>query len=144
MLPEIRPRGLAPILYLGHRMGGVRAALSTVHMNEPEQAGKKDVAEFLARCPVRCDKRLVLQLPDRTAYRYFTLAEMVDDTKPVLVIDGSEIPVEELRINQERAARDEQLLHPSGQAPGMSHDRRIRVLLHLEPDYWILIKQCRC
>ena len=78
-----------------------------MRMYQPKQAGKQDIAKFLVRSPLRIGKGQVHQLPHRTADRDSTLREMINYTEPVLVIYGSEIPVEVLWIDQERAARNE-------------------------------------
>src|SRR5580658_7556760 len=104
MFPEAWLGGLTPILGVRYRMGSARDIPSVTRMYKPEEAGKKDIPEFFSCGAVRSGKRQVLQLPDRTANSDFTPTEMVNDTEPVLVINRSKIPVEELRIDQERAA----------------------------------------
>ena len=59
------------------------------------------------------------------------------------MIDGREVPVEELRVDQKRTAGNEWLLPAPGQASRVSHHRRVWVFLYLEPDDWIVIQQCR-
>ena len=69
--------------------------------------------------------------------------EMVDEAEPVFMIDGREIPVEELRVDQKRTAGNEWFLPAPGQASRMSHDRRVRVFLDLESHDRVVVQQRR-
>jgi hypothetical protein len=69
-------------------------------MNQPEQARQQDIAKFLKLSALGSGKRQRWQLSYRTAYSDFTFAEMVDDAEPVLMVDGGEVPFENLRVNQ--------------------------------------------
>jgi hypothetical protein len=114
-------------------MGVICSIPSGTRINQPEQAGQQDVAELFKLSTTRSGKGQIPKLPHRTTYCDLTFPEMVDDAEPVLMVDGREVPVEELRVDQKRTAGNEWFLPAPGQAPRMSHDRRIRVLLDLEP-----------
>src|SRR5260370_34549178 len=59
------------------------------------------------------------------------------------MINGREIPLEELRVVQQRTAGNEWLLPASGQAPRMSHNRGVRIFTYLESHDRIIIQQRR-
>ena len=67
--PEVRPHCFLPVIGLALRNSdGVRFSAG---INQPEQAGRQDVSEFLVFGALRGGERLIAQLPDRAAYRNF-------------------------------------------------------------------------
>ena len=59
------------------------------------------------------------------------------------MVYGREETVEELRVYQQRTARDKRFLSAAGEATCVSHYRCVRIFIYLKPDDWILIKQGR-
>jgi hypothetical protein len=89
-LPEATVRCFLPVI----GGGGLGA-----RMNQPEQPGGEDVAEFLVLGPLRNGEWLVRLLANHAADRDLAGHEMIDDAEPVLMIDGGEKSAEPLRID---------------------------------------------
>ena len=144
LLQDLRPEPLPchrpPVISVTCRCGG-GSALAL--MNQPEQAGCEDIAEFLVLGTLRKGEGRVRHLSHRAADRDLACPEVINDAEPVLMIDGREESVEPLRINQQSATRDKRFLPAPGQAACMSNNRRVGILLHSEPDNRIIIQQRR-
>src|SRR6266404_7954001 len=102
--PETRIRCHSPVVDFRRGMHRIRRALPGARMNQPEHPGQQDIPEFLVFGALRSAERQIWQLRYRTTYRDFASPEVVDEAKPVLVIDGREITVEELWVDEKRAA----------------------------------------
>ena len=111
--PEATVRCFPPVIDRGGH------ALS---VNQPEQAGREDVAEFLVLRALWASEGLVTLLPHCTADRDLADPQVVNDAEPVLMIDGLEESIEPLRIDEQRTARDEWYLHATRHAARVSHD----------------------
>jgi hypothetical protein len=86
---------------MGFKIDGTRLI---TRMNQPSQAGRKDIAELLVPGAFRRVKSLGGKLPDCSADCNLSQLKMVDYAKPVLVIDSREESIKPLWVNEEGTA----------------------------------------
>jgi EmrB/QacA subfamily drug resistance transporter len=113
-------------------------------VGQPEQPLAENVPELLQPGPQGSGEGSIRKLVGFAGHRHFRRAYVIEDAKPVFMVDRREKAIKAPRIDKKRAAGDEDILVPAREALCMTRHGIIGIALYAEAHDRILLEQRGC